>query len=352
MKSLSEHKLSMLFTLVVFLIQTASSLIFPTITIICIKMGYIRNDPNPIFILAYNIFPSILLGIVFSKLVGKRILKPITDLSEAAAKVAKGNFQVQLAENPNCGKEVCDMIHSFNIMTKELKNIETLRNDFVSNVSHEFKTPLSTIAGYAMLLQEENLLPAEQEAYIARILSGTQRLSHLTENILLISKLENQEILLDKIQYALDEQLRNDILALEPIWAKKEILWNIELENMQFYGNKSMISLVWTNLLSNAIRFTPDGGTISVRLKADAERVMVSVADSGIGMSPEIQQHIFEKFYCGDPSRHIGGNGLGLPLAKRIVCLCAGELLVESQEGSGTTFTVILPHLLQSKNAN
>lgn len=345
MKSLAEHKLSVLFTLVVFLIQTGSSLIFPLITIICIKTGYIQENPNPIFMLSYNIFPSILLGIVFSKLVGKRILKPITDLSEATSLVAKGNFSVQLEEGKSCGKEVCEMIRSFNIMTRELRNIETLRNDFVSNVSHEFKTPLSTISGYAMLLQDETLLAEERNSYAARILSATQRLSCLTENVLLISKLENQEILLDKIQYALDEQLRNDILALEPLWAKKTLIWNIELETVQFCGNKSMISLVWTNLLSNAIRFTPDGGTISVKLKAEAEWVIVSVADTGSGMSAEIQQHIFEKFYCGDPSRHTGGNGLGLPLAKRIVSLCAGELLVESAENCGTTFTVRLPNV-------
>lgn len=342
MKYFSEPKLSVLFTIVVFIIQTVSSVVFPTITIIGMKMGYIIN-PNMIFLLMQNLVFSILLGIVFSKMIGGRILKPITNLSNATSKVAKGDFQIYLEEEKGFGREVSEMVRNFNIMTNALKNIETLQNDFVSNVSHEFKTPLSTISGYAMLLQDETLSSEERDIYIERILTSTQRLSRLTENVLLISKLENQEIVLDKTTYSLDEQLRNDILALEPLWSEKEILWDIELDSIQFYGNKNMLSLVWSNLLANAIKFTSKNGAISVKLKAEQNQVVVSVSDTGIGMSEETLKHIFEKFYCADPSRHNSGNGLGLPLAKRIICLCAGSISVESQKGSGTTFTVSLP---------
>lgn len=343
MKFFSEQKLSVLFTLVVFIIQTASSLVLPILTVIGLKLELIIN-PNPIFMLAYNIFPSILLGIAFSKIVGKRILKPITDLSDATSMVAKGNFQVQLKEEKRCGKEVSEMIRSFNIMTNELKHIETLRNDFVSNVSHEFKTPLSTISGYAMLLQDEAIVPEERDAYIDRILNSTQQLSKLTENILLLSKLENQDILLDKTSYRLDEQLRNAILALEPLWKEKEFFWNIELESTLFYGNKHMLSLVWSNLLSNAVKFTPEGGTISFHLKQEENTIILTITDTGIGMSEETMKHIFEKFYCADSSRHSSGNGLGLPLVKRIINLCDGYVSVGSQENAGTTFVVTLPN--------
>lgn len=349
MKYLSELKLSVLFTLVVFIIQTVSSLILPILTVIGLKSGYITN-PNPIFMLAYNIFPSILLGIAFSKIVGKRILKPITDLSDATSLVAKGNFQIQLNEDKRCGKEVSEMIRSFNIMTKELKNIETLRNDFISNVSHEFKTPLSSISGYTMLLQDEALYPEERDTYIERILHSTQRLSSLTDNILLISKLENQDIVLDKTVFPLDEQLRNDILALEPLWTEKDFLWDIDLDSIAFYGNKNILSLVWSNLLSNAVKFTPEGGHISVTLKKEASDVLVSISDNGIGMSEETLKHIFEKFYCADASRHAGGNGLGLSLAKRIIHLCEGSITVQSKENIGTTFLVRLPNITPQRN--
>lgn len=341
MKFFSKIKLSVLFTLVVFLIQSASSLVFPIFTLILLKFGFILN-PNPFILLTYNILPSMLLGIVFSKIVGGRILKPITDLSSATSEIASGNFQIRLDEEKRFGKEVSEMVQNFNIMANELKNIETLRNDFVSNVSHEFKTPLSSIIGYAMLLQDEALLPEERSSYIGRILSSTQRLSSLTENILLIAKLENQDIVLDRTVYALDEQIRNDILALEPLWRDKEFLWNIELENTLFYGNKNMLSLVWSNLLSNAVKFTPHGGMITVKLEKRTDSVVITVADNGIGMSAETVRHIFEKFYCADPSRHLGGNGLGLPLAKRVVCLCNGTISVQSAENKGAIFTVVL----------
>lgn len=344
MKYFPEPKLSVLFTFIVFLIQIASSLIFPIITIAGLKLGFIMN-PSPIFLLAYNIFASILLGICFSKIVGTHILKPITKLNKATSMVAKGNFQIQLEEK-RFGKEISEMIRNFNIMTNELKSIETLRNDFVSNVSHEFKTPLSTISGYAMLMQDESITAKEKDDYIGHILSSTQRLSSLTENILLLSKLENQDIVLDKTSYSLDEQLRNDILALEPLWSEKNLFWYIELESTLFYGNKNMLSLVWSNLFSNAIKFTPDNGTISVNLYKENKNILISISDTGIGMSEETIKHIFEKFYCFDSSRHSSGNGLGLPLTKRIVCLCEGSITVESQKYIGSKFTVSFPDAL------
>ncbi len=350
MKRLSEWKLSALFTIAVFITQSISSIIFPTFTIVAMRMGYFTN-PKPKYMLIFITITSIVTGIFFSKVIGKRILKPITNLSDASSLVAKGDFYIQL-HDIGCGKEIREMIQSFNIMTNELKNIETLRNDFVANVSHEFKTPLSVINGYATLLQDETIPIEERNNYIERIISNSKRLSKLTENVLLLSKLENQDILLDKTHFFLDEQLRNDILSLEKLWEEKKLSLDINLEISQFYGNKNMLSLAWCNLLSNAIKFTPDGGIISIKLKNEEKNILVCVEDNGIGMTEETRKHVFEKFYCADKSRHSGGNGLGLTLTKRIVWLCGGTIEVQSEQGKGTIFLVRLPYEIKTLCSN
>ena len=346
MKKIPDLRLSALFILLIFIIQTISSSVFPLITIIAINMGYIKN-PNPVIMLTFILVFSIIIGVIMAKIISKRVLKPITDLNEATKKVAKGDFNVQI-EEIGIGKEIKEMTHSFNIMTKELKNIETFRNDFVSNVSHEFKTPLSAIEGYATLLQDENISKNERENYIERIISSSKRLSTLSGNILMISKLENQEIVLDKRKFSLDEQIRSCILSLEHLWSEKNISLDIEMDNVVFYGNKSMVSHIWFNIISNAIKFTPNGGLISVKMKNENNWVKVVISDTGIGMSEEVKKHIFEKFYCADKSRSNSGNGLGLTLVKRIIELCGGKIEVESQKNIGAKFTVKLPNITET----
>ena len=346
MKKIPDLKLSVLFILLIFIIQSISSSIFPLITIIAINLGYIKN-PNPVIMLIFILITSIVIGVILAKIISKRVLKPITDLNEATKKVAKGDFNVQI-EEIGIGKEIKEMIHSFNIMAKELKNIETFRNDFISNVSHEFKTPLSAIEGYATLLQDDSISKSERDNYIERIISSSKRLSTLSGNILMISKLENQEIVLDKRMFSLDEQIRSCILSLEHIWSEKNISLDIDMDNVIFYGNKSMISHIWFNIISNAIKFTPNGGLISVKLKNENDLVTVVISDTGIGMSEEIKNHIFEKFYCADKSRNNSGNGLGLTLVKRVIELCDGTIEVESQKNIGTKFIVKLPNVAKT----
>ncbi len=349
MKRLPDLRLSALFILLVFGIQFVSSSIFPFLTIIAFHFGYLQNQ-NPVVMLIFILLTSIVIGLILSKIISKRVLKPIMDLNEATKKVAKGEFDVQI-EEIGIGQEIIEMTHSFNIMTQELKNIETFRSDFISNVSHEFKTPLSAIEGYATLLQDETLSSLEREQYITKILASSKRLSALSGNILMISKLENQQIVLDKKWFSLDEQIRNCILSLEHLWSEKNISMDVELDNVSYYGNKSMMSHIWYNLLSNAIRFTPKGDVISVQLKKEQGNIVIGCTDTGIGMSKETQKHIFEKFYCGDRSRNDGGNGLGLTLVKRIVELCDGAIAVESQEEMGSTFWITLPEAGQEKSA-
>ena len=342
MKKIPDLRLSALFILLVFGIQFVSSSIFPFITIIAFHLGYLQN-PNPVVMLVFILCTSVVIGLVLSKIISKRVLKPITDLNEATKKVAKGEFDVHI-EEIGIGREIIEMTHSFNIMTQELKNIETFRSDFISNVSHEFKTPLSAIEGYATLLQDETLSKPEREQYITRILASSKRLSTLSGNILMISKLENQQIVLDKKWFSLDEQIRNCILSLERLWSEKSISMDVDLDNVSYYGNKSMMSHIWFNLLSNAIRFTPKG-VISVQLKKEKGKIVLRCADTGVGMSKKKKKHIFEKFFCGDRSRNDGGNGLGLTLVKRIVELCDGTIEVESQEEIGSTFWITLPEV-------
>ena len=340
MQALSKHKLNFLFSFSFFLIQIVSSTFLSVLTLIAISLGWIQN-PAPVFMLVIFIIMSIFSGTLLTKLVGKHVLKPIIQLNEAAHAVSQGNFNIQLEEKA-FGKEIRELIRSFNIMAKELSHIETFRNDFVANVSHEFKTPLAVIEGYVTLLQDETLSKQERQNYIDLIISSSKRLSALINNILLISKLENQDIVLDKTTYSLDEQIRNSILSMEKLWSEKNLNWDIEMESVSYLGNKNMVSQIWYNLISNAIKFSSDDGTISVRLYQQDGYIVASIQDFGIGVSPETLDHIFEKFYCMDPLGTHNGNGLGLTLVHRIICLCDGKIHVESTEGKGSTFTVKL----------
>lgn len=284
---------------------------------------------------------STILGIGIAAYTSTKMLSPILKINDAAKKVARGDFTVRLEER-SIAMEIEEIAKSFNIMVRELSNTETLRNDFVSNVSHEFKTPLSAIEGYATLLQDERLSKEEQAQYVARILENTSRLSKLTHSILSLSQLENQEIVLQKESFMLDEQIRRVLLGYEPLWEEKELNIDLSLEATQFYGNKSLLAQVWSNLIDNAIKFSRTGGTLSIGCHSFDERVTVRIADTGVGMSEDVRQHAFDKFFQGERSHSGQGSGLGLALVRRIVTLCDGTVDLRSREGKGTEITVTL----------
>ena len=286
---------------------------------------------------------SVLLGTSLSLFVGFRILKPISDFCTASKEVANGNFSIQLKEDSPI-YDIRMMSKNFNTMVKELSGIETLRNDFVNNVSHEFKTPLSAIEGYATLLQNSNLTKAQQKHYANYIITSSRQLSKLTNNILSLAKLENQEIVTDKAFYRLDEEIRKSILLLEQEWTKKQIIFDIDLPKERYCGNQVIMSQVWANLIGNAIKYSDEYGEISITMEKDNENLFVIITDNGIGMTPDTKKHLCEKFYQEDTSRKNEGNGLGLALVKRILNLCEGTLSVESQIGEGTKITVALPY--------
>lgn len=283
----------------------------------------------------------VLIGICLILLLVRRIVKPILRLNTATKEVAKGNFDIEISSNSR--DEIGQLTHNFNKMTRELKNIEYLRKDFITSVSHEFKTPIASIQGFAKLLQKGNLTDEERQEYTGIIVEETTRLSNLSSNILRLSKLENQEIIERKGFFLLDEQIRKSILVLEHHWSEKEIEFDINLDKVEYLGDEELLQQVWINLLGNAIKFSKKNEMIKVSLRKVGEGVEVKIIDQGIGMTEEIKQRIFEKFYQGDRAHSHEGNGLGLPLVKRIIDLYGGSIGVESQTEKGSTFTVYLP---------
>ena len=279
---------------------------------------------------------------VLSMLMSRVILAPVTRLSEASRQIARGEFGLNLTYDGTI-PEFQDTYQSFNTMAKELSAIETLRSDFIANVSHEFKTPLTAIEGYAMLLQDHELPQKEQAECAEKILQSAGRLSTLVSNILMLTKLEQQTDRVEKAPFWLDEQLRQVMVGLEPLWGAKDLELDLELEPLRYNGSEDLLYHVWSNLLSNAVKFSPNGGVLSVRLEKREKSAVFTVTDRGPGMTADVQRHIFDKFYQGDHSRRQEGSGLGLPLAKRITQLCGGTISVQSQPGQGSTFTVTLP---------
>jgi len=291
---------------------------------------------------------SVAIGAALAFFLNRLFFKPIRKLSRAMKRVAKGDFTTEISEK-NFLHEMQDIYTSFNLMVKELDRTETLQSDFIANVSHEIKTPVTAIEGYAMLLEDGSATEQEREGYVEKILFNTQRLSELVNNVLLLSKLESQAIETHYEEFRMDEQVRQAIMLLEPKWEAKATEFDVEMEEISCVGNAGLFLQVCTNLIGNAIKFGPAGGTVKLRLNGTAEKVVFVVEDQGDGISEEAQQYIFGKFYQVDSSHKEEGNGLGLALVKRIVDLTNGEIGVENVEPKGCRFTVTLPFLRKKK---
>lgn len=284
---------------------------------------------------------SIIAGVVVTVFVTRWIFEPLKQLRVAMEKVADGDFTVRIT-NKSTLKEIQEVYSGFNLMTHELASTEMIQNDFVSNVSHELKTPIAAIEGYSMLLQDCENLNEEQNEYVNKILFNTNRLSSLFGNMLLLSKLENQSIETNQKLYRLDEQIRESIVALEPAWVKKDIEFDVDLETVKYLGNENLLRHVWDNLIGNAIKFSPQGGLVHIRLVKKDKKIIFTVKDNGPGITDEEKKHIFDKFYQADSSHKQEGHGLGLPLAKRIVMITGGKIEVDNAKNGGCIFTVTL----------
>lgn len=284
---------------------------------------------------------GILVAIFGSYFISHWLIDPLQKVGTAMEKIADGDYSVRL-ETQNNSKEIQEIYTGFNMMAKELEATEIIQTDFISNVSHEFKTPIAAIEGYSMLLQDDENLTDEQKEFIEKIIFNANRLSSLTGSVLLLSKLENQSIVPNKVHFDLDEQIRQSILSLESEWERKNIDFNIELDDTDYLGNESLLHHIWDNLISNAIKFSPEGGKIDITLSNFEQRIVFAISDEGPGISDEAKNHIFDKFYQEDSSHKQYGNGLGLALVKKIVDLEGGEIFVVNNTDAGCKFTIIL----------
>ena len=290
----------------------------------------------------WQVLLSLLIGASISALLGKWFFGPITQLGDAMKKVADGDFSVRLTADKGL-REIEDIYANFNLMAKDLGATEILQTDFVSNVSHEFKTPINAIEGYATLLQGDENLSPEMEQYVEKILFNTKRLSGLVGNILLLSKVDNQVIQSRVSTFRLDEQIRQSVVLLEPKWEEKDLEFDVDLERVEYTGDESMMMHVWNNIIGNAIKFDPPGGYVGIKMKQRDGEITVTVEDSGPGVDEEAKKHIFDRFYQADSSHKEEGNGLGLALVKRIVDANKGRVSVENRISGGCRFTVVLP---------
>lgn len=326
----NDHK-RFAFTMPIALVKTGDSYIVGELKIN--NLGFnIRH-----YTVTTNII-SIIIGSILFLIVGKMIVKPIRKLTKATERVAAGDFNIDLDNHRQ--DELGTLISSFNTMAKELKTIEILRNDFISDISHEFKTPLTSIEGYTKLL---NICDEEErEEYIDIITEETKRLSTLATNILTLNKIENENTSIYMEEFSMDEQIRKAILLLENKWCEKDIELEIDLETIEYKGNQNLMYQVWLNLIDNAIKFSPKGQIVEIKLYKQKDKVIFFIKDNGIGIPKEKGNRIFEKFYKEDKSRNTEGNGLGLSIVKKIVDMHQGKIYLDFEIDRGIKIIVEL----------
>jgi signal transduction histidine kinase len=311
--------------------------------IVLYYIGFINDNVfRPYIVPGLAMLASLIVGTCLSVIVGRKILKPANELIKAMQIVATGDFSVRVKKQKK-NTEMADLMDNFNTMVEELGGIEMFRQDFINNFSHEFKTPIVSIRGFAKQLLKDTLTEDQKREYAGIIIAESERLTNMSSNILLLTKLENQQIINDKKEFYLDEQLRKCVLLLEKQWSKKRVDLNLQLEDLQYKSNEEMLSHVWNNLILNAIKFSPEDSEIIIKCYVKNKDAIVEIQDKGIGINPDTMKHIFDKFYQGETSHSIEGNGLGLPLVKRIIELCQGSITVRSEIGKGSTFIVRLP---------
>lgn len=334
------------FFLVAFLVTCSMTLFITTFTKdlnIVLDNNNLQNAAKITFInvlILSTLFTIV--DIIRRKLTTERITRHITS---AANQMINGNFNVRINPISQIGIDdnYIDIINCFNKMAEELSSVETLKTDFIANVSHEMKTPLAIIQSYAKLLENPYLDEKEKLDYAKRINAASKNMSELITNILKLSQLDNQKIYPNIKEYDLGEQITNCLLQFENIWEEKNIEIEVDIkENMIIKADSELLSLVWNNLLSNAFKFTNINGKVSISLSSLENKAVFKVSDSGCGMNEEVGKHIFERFYQGEISHSNQGNGLGLSLVKKVIDILHGDIEVESKVNEGTTFTVII----------
>lgn len=335
----------LLSTGIIFILLTLTMFISNTVILFLLEHGIMDRPPVPErsllpFLLRAGMI-SILIGTVLTLCIGHVPLRPLRKFMEAIHSVSEGNFQTKIyLEHP---KEFRELSRCFNQMTEELAGIEMLRSDFINNFSHEFKTPMVSILGFARLLKKGDLTAEEQTEYLDIIIEEAKRLTELSSNVLNLSKVESMTLLPDPEKFNVGEQIRECVVLLESKWAEKEISFDFALQELEMTGSKALLKQVWTNLIDNAIKFSPSNSKIDLSMSIHGSSFTAAVTDHGFGMDGKTQHFIFDKFYQGDSSHSSEGNGLGLALVKKIVELHHGTITVKSQPLQGSSFMVTLP---------
>lgn len=341
MKRKNKFHLSLRVNLIITVMVVLSAVVLVSwiVTELLGVSGIAKSAPEIVWFLSVGL----VLGVAITSNMAKWIFDPITRLGRAMQQVAEGDFSVRLDADHNF-REIAEIYTNFNRMVGELGATEILQTDFVSNVSHEFKTPINAIEGYATLLQGADCSgPEEQASYIDKILLNTGRLSKLVGSILLLSKVDNQSIQTNQTTFRLDEQIRQSIVLLEPEWSRKNIEFDVDLQDVTYTGNEGVLHHVWNNLIGNAVKFDPDEGFIRIRLVREEGQIRFTIEDSGPGIPEDAMKHIFDRFYQIDSSHKAEGNGLGLALVKQIVKANEGSVFAENLPEGGCRFTVTLP---------
>ena len=334
-----RRKISAMLTLQTFFVVL---IVMVIATAIALMYRVAITDMHMIGVLSMLV-PIVVLVTLVNFLFTRFIYRYLDKISDAMQKVADGDYTVRLdAEKDQPFRE---LYRNFNTMAEELGGVEMLKNDFINGYAHELRTPITSINGFAeMLLNDDGTLSREEKrSYLEIIASESRRLADLAGNSLLMSRLDTQKIIPDKKPFSLDEQLRRCSILLSGQWTEKELDMTMDLDEAVYVGDYDLMQHLWINLLTNAVKYTPKGGSITVTLKNEEKFIAVSVADTGKGISPEDRERIFDKYYQTDKSHSKRGLGLGLAICKRIVQLCNGTLEVESEVGVGSTFTVRLP---------
>lgn len=338
-------------SLIVFLILAVSVLLTIAIYYIFAHFKIIRpNGFGALWIAAIVFLVCNIIGAAASSVVFSRYTKPLYKAVWAINLLGTGDYSVRL-DTKDEKLQIRELMETINKTAEELGSIEKMRNDFVDIVSHEYKTPVASISGFAKRLKN-GPLTEEQREYADIIIDESKYLTSMTTNLLLLSRFENTAIIPDKRVYSLDEQLRRSVIRLQNEWQEKDIAVEGDFDKIDFYGNEDIVSHIWDNLIKNAVKCTDRGGNIYCSAKEEDGYAVVVIRDSGCGMSEKTMEHIFDKFYQADSSRNSTGNGLGLSIVKRLVELCDGTITVQSELRRGTQFTVKLKNSHFDENTN
>ncbi len=341
-----SRKLAFKFSLIVFFIIFIAFNVAGTTIVLLYKLELITEfiKPTPLNIIVFIAILSIIIGASITAIISRFPLKPFRELITATKELANGNFQARIQLDSSFRPhELHELSNYFNHMAEALGSIEILRTDFINNFSHEFKTPIASLCGFAKLLKKNNLSPEERNEYLDIIIYEANRLLLLATNVLNLSKIEQHTINQDNKTFHLTEQIRRTIVLFESKWMEKELSLTVELDEILFYGNEELINQIWVNVLDNAIKFSPQGTEIQIKLEDYYDNIVFKVKDHGCGMDTKTQKHLFDKFYQGDTSHATEGNGLGLTIVQKIISFYQGIVTVESEINEGTTVTIVLP---------